>query len=72
MTMTMKSMELSDEMAVSPDRAEKASPSVELSLRQVASRWLDSLRGAMTRYVAHNDEAWDRLVEEQARDPNRY
>lgn len=68
--MTMKAFELSQDMAVSPARIE--APPASLGIRSAASRFFASLRTAFARYVAHNEHVWDRVAEEQSRDPNRF
>ena len=41
-------------------------------LRRTLWRWVHALRGALSSYVAHNDMAWERMADAQARDPNRH
>ena len=69
--MTMKTIELHSEMTVSAAPATTEPSPMALGLRAVATRWLGAVRVALTRYVAHNDAACDRMAAEQARDPNR-
>ncbi|MET0593935.1 MAG: hypothetical protein ABW133_14630 [Polyangiaceae bacterium] len=69
--MTMK-IELSDEMAVRAMPEAKASPVERQGVRRALSRWMQALRGALSRYIAHNEMAWERMADAQARDPNRH
>ena len=68
--MTMKTIELHSEMTVSAPAAREPSP-MALGFRAAATKWIGAVRAALTRYVVHNDAAWERMAAEQARDPNR-
>lgn len=70
--MTMKAIELSDEMSISAPHAARIAPDRERGARRVLSRWIHALGSALSRYVAHNERAWDRMAAAQAHDPNRH
>jgi hypothetical protein len=64
--MTMKAFELSQVPA------QVEAPPASLGIRRAASRFFAQVRSAFARYVAHNEHVWDRVAEEQSRDPNRF
>jgi hypothetical protein len=68
--MTMKAFDLSQDIAVSP--LQPAAPTTSPAIGRATSRFVKLLRAAFARYVAHNEQAWDSMVEAQVRDPNRY
>jgi hypothetical protein len=68
--MTMKAFELSQDIAVSP--AQPEAPPASLGIGRAISRLIKTLRSAFACYVAHNEQAWDNMVEAQLRDPNRH
>jgi hypothetical protein len=69
--MTMKTIELSAEIHGATARNGEARNGV-VGQRKAASSWLESLRHTLSKCLERNERAWDRMAEEQARDPNRY
>ncbi len=68
--MTMKAFEVGQDIAASTVQSE--APPTSLGIRRAVLRLVEAWRSAFARYVAHNEQAWERMVEEQLRDPNRH